>query len=1019
MVDILKQLGTAFGGNPPVEVPKAEATPTIVRNNNPGALEDGAFARSQKGYVEGGGRFAKFATPEDGARAQEALLRSKNYRGKSVVAILDRYTPPTAENSGPSRANYIGYVAKRLGLDPNAPVPDSHVGVLAQAMREFETGAKKKIQYTPYGPANRSAPAAKGGGMPQDFLAGLESTLAPESKASQNVTSNASAIFGSDAEMNRRQANVEQSIQQQGATIGVLNEATQALQAVQLTAMQNQVDDTRALSEEIQSGVEQVKQRVRPIFEARQRVADQLTKIATMNPLERGLRGIFDLNYDQKYLQAQADRLQQAAEISTSDFKMLDELNQVAIREVSRRYGLETAMPELAQQQANADLGIMGLTLTHATAALESLKTGVSNQVQLIQAKRAAREDMMSRLDGPTLLAAANDAKAKGGITMIGGVEVSYHELREAFQGREMQDLQAEAYRMSIANQRMDYAEKYATNYARLLTRPQLEEAIRNGGVHNGVQIPQDVLTNLYAASNQQAAQFAEQQAMKTPSYVVAQSASAIAGYAADMHTRLNATVGPQALKSLSPLLGQIGASTQAIADAVKAGTMTPEQAQLQLAGLGKLRDAYEKQADQVILNSVGGDKKAAGYVKGFMTGTQLSQGTALEGLTYFAIKGNMPDGMMASPAAKQLFQMARAEVLKLRESNKDISIGQLQSAVQKAIENRAQDTLGEQRYQAAFGNLPMLAKASGLHFGKVGTKEWKRVVSTAKNDAVVAAAAAANVTPDQYLQILQKGAPLEDSQEAKAAYSRVQKATGIYNATEQRLIMEGLDDLPQIAAGRRNSSLYRDALEHPSMLQYGDAIGRAASQKGFGDYLVGPIGEGGFATRMEQTANIAGQTQDALTRDVRTAGRQRAQMYRNDPVMRTGVVLSTIPGVGKSGAQALQPFIQSIAKANPDLFGTKNFGRANVYRDVEINEVFMKQDDAVFAALNATKFNDPNLEAYRKTAIKGFKQSATQEMDFMDKFMSAVSNASRDAANQTNRIVNPIGAPLIEALGQ
>lgn len=905
-----------------------------------------------------------------------------------------------------------GYTATRFKREGGGPNDGTGPHWHAEGVRPI--GGKE--------PATQASTQSKGGGMPQDFLAGLESKLGPQAAASGNVTSSAadpSAVFGVDKEMNSRQAQVESNIKAQGQAIEVLDTASQALQAVQVKAMENQVADTKAISNEIQTGVEQVKQKVKPIFEARQRVADQLTKIATMNPLERGLRGIFDLNYDQKYLKAQADRLEEAAAISTQDFDTLDKLNQVALREVSRRYGLETAIPELAQEQANADLGLVGLTLTHANAALDSLKTGMGNQVALIQSKNALRQDIISRLDAPTLIAKANEARANNGIISIGGVELSYNELFEAGQNRENQDLQAESIRMSIANNRMDMADKQTANFARTLTRPQLEEAIRNGGVYRGIQIPQDILTNLYNTANQQAAAYAEQQSIAIPSHVIAKSAADITGYAVKTYDRLKGALGPKAVEKLGPQLGQLAAITKNIAEAVKAGTMSREEGQLQLAQLGKVSQDYEKQVDSAILNSVGGDQRAAGYVKSFMQGAPLGQGTATEALTYFAIKGGLPDGMAASAASRQVFKAARAEALRLRTANPKISKQELEAGVQSVIESAAQDSIGDQRFEQANANLPAIAKASGLHFGKLGTKEWQGVVRTARNDALVAAASAAQVTPQTYSEILKKGAPLEDTPDAKAEYNRVVKATGIFNSVEQRQILEGLDELPQIAAGRRNSSLYRDTLQHPSVIQYGKAVGEAANSSAFGDYLVSPMGNGGFENRLDAIAQLAGAAQDMMTHDVRQAGRKRAQMYQNNPVMRTGVILSTIPGVGKSGAQALTPFISAIVKDKPDVFSVRAPSKPDAYRGIGANELFQRQDDVIFAALNATKFQDPNLEAYRKTAIKGWRQSATQEMTFMEQFLSVTGNASGDAGNEALRIINPILAPIAAAASQ
>lgn len=127
------------------------ATPTLVvpsggssrgeRNNNPGNLEDGEFAQSQPGYIGSDGRFAQFATPEQGAQAQEKLL-SRNYISKgfnTVTKVIERYAP-RGDNSSESVDNYIAYVASKLGIDPNAPISPAKVAQLAQAMREFETG---------------------------------------------------------------------------------------------------------------------------------------------------------------------------------------------------------------------------------------------------------------------------------------------------------------------------------------------------------------------------------------------------------------------------------------------------------------------------------------------------------------------------------------------------------------------------------------------------------------------------------------------------------------------------------------------------------------------------------------------------------------------------------------------------------------------------------------------------------------------------------------------------------------
>lgn len=127
--------------NLPGAVPEA-SLPRGMRNFNPGNIEDGAFARSQPGYVGSDGRFAKFDTMEHGVGAQAGLLGKYGEKGvNTVTAIVNRYAPPS--ENGKATENYIKFVAGNLGVDPNAPLNLSDPNVrqkLALTMSQFENG---------------------------------------------------------------------------------------------------------------------------------------------------------------------------------------------------------------------------------------------------------------------------------------------------------------------------------------------------------------------------------------------------------------------------------------------------------------------------------------------------------------------------------------------------------------------------------------------------------------------------------------------------------------------------------------------------------------------------------------------------------------------------------------------------------------------------------------------------------------------------------------------------------------
>jgi hypothetical protein len=108
---------------------------------NPGAIKDGAFAKSQPGYAGASGGFATFDTPQAGIAAQENLLRGSyvNKGFNTINKIINKYAPQGPENSAASVSNYKKYVARQTGIDMDAPISANQIPAVAKAMREFET----------------------------------------------------------------------------------------------------------------------------------------------------------------------------------------------------------------------------------------------------------------------------------------------------------------------------------------------------------------------------------------------------------------------------------------------------------------------------------------------------------------------------------------------------------------------------------------------------------------------------------------------------------------------------------------------------------------------------------------------------------------------------------------------------------------------------------------------------------------------------------------------------------------
>lgn len=824
---------------------------------------------------------------------------------------------------------------------------------------------------------------------PTQFLAGLERTLAPQTMSSQDVASNASAIFGSDAELNKRAGDVEVQLGEQMNSIDVLDQATQALQAQQVTSAETMVQETRAVSDEISRGTEELKNQVKPIIEARGRIANQLDQINSMNPLERGFRGIFDLNYDRNYLESQLDHYDKTMEARAQDYDYLNKLHNVALAEVDRRFKLDTTLPGLMADQAKEDLGIVGLRVQQTAASLGNLQDLIRGQSQIISAKAGAREDIISRLDAPTLANLAAQAQANNGVVNHGGVELSYNELYERQQAKENQDLQQEQIRMNIAEGRIQFAEKQAVQLARSLTREQAEGAIANSGVFNGIQLPQDVLTEVYQSHLKRA----EMQAATVANNIPAKAALRTGIDALNTTTAIyQRTRGMYGEGDRAPAASIMNAGTLAIRALVEATktNQPPEVIAALTAKVAQTTKQMQDHTDGVILRQVGGDKRAAGYMSGFVYGTPMSQGTAVEALTYFAVKGNLPSGMQVSPEVKQIFQKTQEKVAELRKQRQDPATQKpwtekgLAAAVNREITQIAADTVGSARFQQIWTDLPTVAKQMNHPLGRIKASDWARARLGAEDYAARQVATRLGLPLEKVVEMNRKNKALSDSQEDKDAWAKFDGASGLWNDAEQKALVDELDEMAPVTPGRRNSSVVLDFMTSGRASKFIQQYTGARSANSFGDYLVNPMAAGTTEAAFTQQAQTLHSTQQTVYGERKRLARTQGVGMLAQPVNRAMVILGSMPGVSPAGAQKLKPYIEKIAKQSI---------YSEFPKGVSVNAQMTGQDAEIYEGLKTMKFDDPALETIRKNAVSSWPQHSTQTKGILESMLETASS--------------------------
>lgn len=184
----------ASGGGASVSPSGApQSSANALAGNNPGGINDGAFAKTQPGYSGANGRFASFNSLQDGINAQKALLGSYVKRGiNTPLAIASRWAPKGDGGNDP--AAYARNIAQQMGIGVNDKITPADIDHFqhAQAMQENSMYGQaatqaglKQGQNGYFGPVGGTAASAPGDitKTGDAYLATLPGPLAAQVKA--------------------------------------------------------------------------------------------------------------------------------------------------------------------------------------------------------------------------------------------------------------------------------------------------------------------------------------------------------------------------------------------------------------------------------------------------------------------------------------------------------------------------------------------------------------------------------------------------------------------------------------------------------------------------------------------------------------------------------------------------------------------------------------------------------------------------------------------------------------------
>ena len=116
------------------------------RNNNPGNIEDGKFARNN-GAIGSDGRFAMFPDITTGFNAMVGLLSTSSYQKLTIEGAINRYAPPNENNV----EDYLKSIERQTGFPRSTQMNNlskDNLLKLAKAMTKHEgnmTGKKRLV----------------------------------------------------------------------------------------------------------------------------------------------------------------------------------------------------------------------------------------------------------------------------------------------------------------------------------------------------------------------------------------------------------------------------------------------------------------------------------------------------------------------------------------------------------------------------------------------------------------------------------------------------------------------------------------------------------------------------------------------------------------------------------------------------------------------------------------------------------------------------------------------------------
>lgn len=678
----------------------------------------------------------------------------------------------------------------------------------------------------------------------------------------------------------------------------------------------------RNLLEQSNASVEEYQAEVAPMIDEMGERRRRMEELEGVSWLEKGIKGIFDKNFDETWQEERYAELQQRVAGATQEYSAEESMRDELFNNMSQ-------MSTINDKDAASDLTLASTKMS-ASAAILGTQTRVveyfnqrgATQMQQLQMNETAANLLLDEMDPKRLYGLASEAKQKGGFIEVDGTRISHSQLLDRARNEEKMEISMRSARLAESTARINNSRAAMAlrndnlnNAMQFASPTELEKAFKTGSFR-GQRVPAHMIAPIleravqaeaarlqYTMGGSPAARFSQQtqsaaQQFKTLQRSVSNAGPSRSGITDNDYQALERqwTQLDREIKRLGP--DQVNTEAGRIA---LQGLLTGIQAQQQAL----VQRAAKRMS--------GGDKDLQAVWEGYYQGQAASPAEAGAAMLNLYDRGELDDKFGKSPATRAMAKASKDIIAEYDRNNPDAKKADRKKELGVLLQNatNAFNLTAQDNFLASF---PKLAKDLGLpNAERFDQNEFGKVWQASILKTQTSLAARAGISEGEAARILNNPALATDEKvkEALASFNE----QGIFQAH----FIRGLNNSKMAANGFKPGDAMIDLMQSTKFQQQIGLQNQSINQSSIGAFMSGSLNPSGLSqtvnnwVRNGQRLAVANNSKDYLD------SMMERHMFQANGTYRAEVILGSMAGITTSERTQLINALRSQANGRLD----------------------------------------------------------------------------------------------------